>query len=286
MAWLERRAADMLVGLSALGGFKIMDDPEAIFQEGWLLCDVGEHEAGLGRLRRAVGMGYFVAPTLADRPQFDALRNDPRFQEAAGGSGKGPPAIPGRVPRRRRRAASRPRVLGAQLPAPRCPARRAEVRRSVRTLARPRDKAEILARLKALRPDDGRRWGRMSAPQMVCHLSDAFRMAMGHMPVSHATGPLQRTIVKWIALYVPLAWPGGRILTRPEIDQELAGTRPRDFAADVASLEALVERITAPAEELRLGAPSDLRPHVGCGMAPLGLPPHGPPPAAIRRLVA
>ena len=82
---------------------------------------------------------------------------------------------------------------------------------------------------------------------MVCHLSDAFRMAMGHKPVSQATGPLQRTIVKWIALYLPLAWPGGRILTRPEIDQELAGTRPRDFAADIADLEALVERITAPA---------------------------------------
>ena len=85
----------------------------------------------------------------------------------------------------------------------------------------------------------------MSAPQMVCHLSDAFRMGMGHKPVSHATGLLQRTIVKWIALYLPLRWPGGRILTRPEIDQELAGTRPGDFAADLAELEALVELVTA-----------------------------------------
>jgi uncharacterized protein DUF1569 len=117
----------------------------------------------------------------------------------------------------------------------------------VKTLARPRDRDELLHRLRSVRPESARRWGRMSAPQMVCHLSDSFRMGMGHKPVSHATGLRQRTIVKWIALYVPLRWPGGRLLTRPEIDQEVGGTKPGDFAADVAELEALVERITAPA---------------------------------------
>jgi hypothetical protein len=81
MAWLDRRPADMVVGMSALGTLKIMDDPEAIFQEGWLLCDVGEHERGLAQLRRAVAKGYFVAPTLSRSPHFDALRTDPAFQE-------------------------------------------------------------------------------------------------------------------------------------------------------------------------------------------------------------
>ena len=85
----------------------------------------------------------------------------------------------------------------------------------------------------------------MSAPQAVCHLSDAFRAVMGRKPISPATGPLQRTIVKWIALYAPLPWPGGRILTRPEIDQESGGTKPVDFAADVAELGALIEVFTA-----------------------------------------
>jgi hypothetical protein len=84
----------------------------------------------------------------------------------------------------------------------------------------------------------------MSAHQMVCHLSDAFRVAMGQMAVSHATGLLQRTLVKWIALYLPLPWPAG-IPTRPEIDQVLRGTMPVDFAADVAQLEALLELFTA-----------------------------------------
>ena len=80
MAWLDRRPADMVIRLSAFGPLKIQDDPEAIFQEGWLLCDAGEHETGLGHLRRAVAKGYFVATTLSDRRQFDGLRSDPAFR--------------------------------------------------------------------------------------------------------------------------------------------------------------------------------------------------------------
>jgi len=117
----------------------------------------------------------------------------------------------------------------------------------MKTLARPRDKAEILQRLRDVRPESVRRWGRMSAHQMVCHLGDSFRMVLGHKPVSQATGPLQRTLVKWIALYLPRPWPAG-IRTRPEIDQELGGgTKPVDFAADIAQLETLLEVFTAQA---------------------------------------
>ena len=113
----------------------------------------------------------------------------------------------------------------------------------MKTLARPSDEAEILRRLREVRPDSVRRWGRMSAHQMVCHLSDSFLVVTGQKDVSHSTSLLQRTVVKWIALYLPLAWPAG-IHTRPEIDQELGGTRPVDFARDVAQLEDLVEYIT------------------------------------------
>jgi eukaryotic-like serine/threonine-protein kinase len=80
MAWLDRRPADMLITITALDPLKIQDDPEAIFQEGWLLCDVGEHERGFGALKRAVDKGYAVAPTLAGSRQFDAMRNDSAFQ--------------------------------------------------------------------------------------------------------------------------------------------------------------------------------------------------------------
>ncbi len=119
----------------------------------------------------------------------------------------------------------------------------------MKTLARPRDKAEILRRLRAFGPENARRWGRMSSHQMVCHLTDGLRMALGRKPVSHTASLLGRTIVKWVALYLPLSWPAG-IRTSPEIDQALGGTRPVDFAADVAQLEALLELTTSPTTSL------------------------------------
>jgi eukaryotic-like serine/threonine-protein kinase len=79
-AWLDRRVPDIINGLAPLSPLKIFDDPEAIFQEGWFFCDVGEHERGLARLERAVARGYFASPTLANRSQFDAIRSTPAFQ--------------------------------------------------------------------------------------------------------------------------------------------------------------------------------------------------------------
>jgi hypothetical protein len=113
------------------------------------------------------------------------------------------------------------------------------------TLANERCRAEIVRRLKNVRPDSPRRWGRMTAPQMICHCSDAYRMAAGRMRVSDATSLVQRTFVKWIALYLPLPWPHS-VTTRPEIDQYAGGgTCPGDFAADVAELGGLVESFGA-----------------------------------------
>jgi eukaryotic-like serine/threonine-protein kinase len=80
MAWLDYRVDDMTLGTAGTMAPKIQDDPEAIFQEGWLRCDAGRHAEGLPHLQRAVAKGYFVAPTLSTRPQFDALRNTPAFR--------------------------------------------------------------------------------------------------------------------------------------------------------------------------------------------------------------
>ena len=116
----------------------------------------------------------------------------------------------------------------------------------MKTMARTRDKAEIIRRLKMVRPERARQWGRMSAHQMVCHLSDSFRLVTHQKAASPATGLLQSTVIKWIALYAPLPWPAG-VPTRPEMDQQLGGTSPGDFAADLAELEALLEVVTTPA---------------------------------------
>jgi len=119
----------------------------------------------------------------------------------------------------------------------------------MKTLAQERCRAELLRRLATVRPESAAQWGRMSSHQMLCHLSDACRVALGEQRVSPASGLLQRTVVKWIALYVPMRWPPG-IPTRPEIDQYCDGTRPADFRADVSQVAILLGRITArPADD-------------------------------------
>jgi hypothetical protein len=110
----------------------------------------------------------------------------------------------------------------------------------MKTLARPADRAEIRDRLRTLKPDSKARWGRMSAHQMVCHLSDACRMALGEKTVMPASNLIQRTMIKWIALYLPMPWPRS-LPTRPELDQDTAGTRPVDFATDLARLAGLLD---------------------------------------------
>ncbi len=79
LAWLEHRPDDMRAHRSRFSAFRIQHDPEAIFLEGWLSCDVGAHDTGLTSLQRAIARGYSPAPTLAHRPQFDGLRSSPAF---------------------------------------------------------------------------------------------------------------------------------------------------------------------------------------------------------------
>jgi TolB-like protein/tetratricopeptide (TPR) repeat protein len=79
-AWLERRTDDMVATTAFMSSLKIFDDPEAIFQEGWFFCDVGDYSRGLEYLRRGVARGYFAAPTLKVWPQFDAIRDRPAFR--------------------------------------------------------------------------------------------------------------------------------------------------------------------------------------------------------------
>jgi TolB-like protein len=79
-AWLDRRPSDMNSRMSVFRNLKIQDDPEAIFQEGWMRCDLDDYENGLVFLQRAIAKRYFAVETLANSRQFDALRSQPAFQ--------------------------------------------------------------------------------------------------------------------------------------------------------------------------------------------------------------
>ena len=85
----------------------------------------------------------------------------------------------------------------------------------MKSLLNARDRSKVLERLANVRPNSHPRWGKMSAHQMVCHLSDSLRAGLGEKYVSPSTSFFTRTIVKTLALWVPIPWVHG-FKTRPE----------------------------------------------------------------------
>jgi serine/threonine protein kinase/tetratricopeptide (TPR) repeat protein len=88
-AWLARDPAAMVATFESLGTLAALEDPEALFLEGWLLCEVGEHARGLTLLDRAVTRGYFAAITLARSRHFDPLRGTAAFESLVGDAESG-----------------------------------------------------------------------------------------------------------------------------------------------------------------------------------------------------
>ena len=122
----------------------------------------------------------------------------------------------------------------------------------MKTLSNNLDKQELLQRLSLVRPESSRRWGKMTAGQMVCHLNDSFKAVIGERSASSVSNRLGPNLIKWIALYLPIHWPHG-VPTRPENDQETGGTKPTEFAADVHELVELVDRLTRAEKDFSWG---------------------------------
>lgn len=115
----------------------------------------------------------------------------------------------------------------------------------MKTLLNSEDKAEIFARLQQLRPDSQRLWGKMTAHQAICHLSDSFMCKFGERESTDASNFFTKTLMKWVALKAPMPWPHG-VKTMPENDQLVGGTPPVEFERDRQQLEALIERFCQP----------------------------------------
>jgi|HubBroStandDraft_1064217.scaffolds.fasta_scaffold199893_1 hypothetical protein len=112
----------------------------------------------------------------------------------------------------------------------------------MRTLARSTDLEGLLVRLGTVSARDAALWGRMSAQQMLCHLSDSALIPLGEMRVSDVSSFTRRTIMKWGALYAPAPWPKSAP-TPPEVDQCLKSRPPGDFEADRSRLLQLTLRL-------------------------------------------
>ena len=111
----------------------------------------------------------------------------------------------------------------------------------MKTLSHLQDQEEILSRVGRVRPDSVRRWGRMSAHQMVCHLSDGYKLYMGMISAVPPGFPYPSRVLKICSLWIPVRWPKNFKTVR-EVNQEIGGTAPRDFYADIHDLKTEIKR--------------------------------------------
>jgi hypothetical protein len=109
----------------------------------------------------------------------------------------------------------------------------------MKTMWNEKDCQEIRQRFGRLRPDAKGQWGKMDAPRMVVHLTDSLKMTLGELPVASKKMPLRYPPLKQLFIYV-LPFPKSAP-TAPE----LVSRAPREWAVEMAELEAAVERFTA-----------------------------------------
>ena len=68
------------------------------------------------------------------------------------------------------------------------------------TIQDPAARAELIARLRRVTPTTTPAWGTLTAPRMVCHLSDQLRVALGDTPCRDVSTLPLRTVVRFAAL--------------------------------------------------------------------------------------
>jgi hypothetical protein len=95
----------------------------------------------------------------------------------------------------------------------------------------------LCERLQSLQPDARRRWGTMTAPEMICHLTDQMRHTLGLAKAEPRQGPLRWPFVKWASIYL-LPWPKGRIKGPPEAYV----SKPGSWVADIEHIQSLLDR--------------------------------------------
>jgi hypothetical protein len=97
-------------------------------------------------------------------------------------------------------------------------------------------RARFQERIRSLGPHAKRRWGRMTSSQMVCHLIDQLRIALGELPTRPVSGAVRYPPFKQLVINV-LPWPKGRIQSPPEAFTTISS----EWEKDLTQLQQLLE---------------------------------------------
>jgi len=98
-------------------------------------------------------------------------------------------------------------------------------------------RAEIVARIGNLKPDNERQWGRMDCPTMVGHLANGLRMVLGERDLGPPRGPYRFAPVRYLMIHV-VPWPKGKAKAPQEPQLKSA----EEWAAERDDLLALIDR--------------------------------------------
>ena len=109
----------------------------------------------------------------------------------------------------------------------------------MKSIFEPSVRDALLARVDRLTPDRPPLWGRLTAPQMICHVSDQMRQALGELEARPMRGPLAHAPINWFVIYV-LPWPKGKAKSPPEF----LARRPASWDADLAACKQLIRRVS------------------------------------------
>lgn len=107
------------------------------------------------------------------------------------------------------------------------------------TLLNEADRAAIIARLRRVTPDRVPGWGTLTAPRMLCHVTDQLRIATGVIIGRHRDSLMRRTLLKWIVVHSSMQAPPGKVKTVPE----MLSTVPTKWDADLATCERLIHEV-------------------------------------------
>ena len=110
---------------------------------------------------------------------------------------------------------------------------------AMRSIWNEADARAIRQRIGQLRPDAPARWGKFTAPQMVCHITDGLKMAMGEIDIPPRPGPLRYFPIKQLIIYV-LPFPKGAPTAK-----ELLARRAVVWGDELAQLTETFDRFVA-----------------------------------------
>lgn len=102
---------------------------------------------------------------------------------------------------------------------------------------------EIVSRLKSLNENSQGLWGKMSVSEMLSHMNDAMRLALGMKEAVNTSNFFSNKVVFPVAVYILPFWPKSNP-TAPEMVAAKKGTAPKDFYTELGTTLKLIDVIT------------------------------------------